>query len=106
VLDYEEVAGGVGGEDLEGEVAVTERVKMAGAVSSGRDGADWDGTECRRLRFGRALRENILESSGGDDGGGRFEKSAAVDGHGGMVKQGIGNREQISVIRRTDNLLR
>ena len=72
---------------------------MAGAVSSGRYRAGWCGGEVRRLRFGRALRENILESGGGEDRGGGFEERAAVDWHGGMVKHGRGTRKQTSVER-------
>jgi hypothetical protein len=93
VLDDEKVTGGVGRDDLEGERAETERVKMVGTVSSGRHRADWDGIEGGRLRFGQALREDILESSCGDDGGGRFEESAARNWHGGMVRQGTGSSQ-------------
>lgn len=89
VLDDEEVACGVGCEDLEGKRAESEGVKMARAVSSCWDGADWDGIEGRRLRFWRALRENILESGDGDNGGGGFEEGAAVNWHAEIVRQGI-----------------
>jgi len=86
----EEVASGVGGNDLEGERAETEGVEMAGAVI-----ASGDGVEGRSVwRLGRTLCENVLESGGREDRRGGFEEGAAVDGHGGMVVQGTGNREQ------------
>ena len=75
VLDDEEVAGGVGSGDFEGERAEAERVKMASTVLTGGDGVK---IRCGR-RFRRILREDILESGGGDGCSGRFEESAAVD---------------------------
>ena len=100
VLDDEKIAGSVGPGDFEGERAIAEGVRMAESVRTGSDTVD-DGNS---WRFGRALREDILESHGGEEGRGGFEECAALDGHGGMVRQGIGNRKQISVIRQKASL--
>ena len=94
VLDDEEVACCVGRDDLEGERAETERVRMAGAVGTGGDGVKGRIGQCwSRQGFGRALREDILESGGGDDRSGGFEEGAAVDGHGGMISEGVGSSQ-------------
>jgi hypothetical protein len=58
VLDDEKVTAGVRWDNFEGQRAETEGVKMAGAVLAG-------GNRMQRSsgrRFGRALREDILES--------------------------------------------
>jgi len=81
VLDDEEVTGSVGGDDFEGERTETEGVEMAGAVLAGGDGV-----QCRSgRRFGRALREDIMESCRGDNRSGGLEEGAAMDGHGQMI---------------------
>jgi|ERR1039458_700773 hypothetical protein len=86
VLDDEEVAGGIGGDDLKSERAETKGMEMARAVLAGGDGVEGRSGRC----FGRALRENIMESHGGEEGRGGLEEGAAKDGHGGMIRQEIG----------------
>jgi hypothetical protein len=89
VLDDEEVTAGVGWNDFEGKRTEPERVETAGTVLAGGDGME--GKSSRR--FGRALRDDVLESYGGEEGRRGFEEGAAGNGHGGMVLQSTGNRE-------------
>jgi len=96
VLDDEEVTARFGWDYFEGKRAEPEGVEMTGAVLAGGDGMeDWSSR-----RFGRALREDVFESHGGEEGRGGLEEGAAVDGHGGMVVQGTGNREQGTGIQK------
>lgn len=85
MLDDEEVSGCIRRDDLEGERAETEGMEMTGAVLTGRDGVE----ERSGRRFERALREDVMESHGGEEGRGGFEESAAMDGHAGIVRQAV-----------------
>ena len=85
VLDDEQVAARVGWDNFEGERAEPERVKMAGAVLAGGDGMEAGSSR----RFGRALREDVLESHGGEDGRGGFEEVAAFDSHAEMIGENV-----------------
>jgi hypothetical protein len=85
VLNDEEVAARVGWDNFESKRAEPERVKMAGAIFAG-----WDGMEGRSSRrIGRALREDVLESQGGEQGRGRLEEAAAFDGHAEMIGENV-----------------
>jgi hypothetical protein len=85
VLNDEEVAARVGWDNFESKRAEPERVKMAGAIFAG-----WDGMEGRSSRrIGRALREDVLESQGGEQGRGRLEEAAAFDSHAEMIGENV-----------------
>jgi hypothetical protein len=75
VLDDEEVTARIGWDNFEGKRTETEGVEMAGTVLAGGDGVESESSR----RFGRALRKDVLESHGGEEGRGGFEEGAAFD---------------------------
>jgi hypothetical protein len=80
VFDDKEIAGGIGGGDLEGERTGAKCARSAEAILAGGDQVE------RGWRRGGGLGEYAVKSRDGERRGGGLEEAAAGYGHGGMIR--------------------